>query len=241
MLFCFRKKDKSLRFCIDFRRLNSLTVRDAYALPRITESFDALHGATWFTTLDLKSAYWQVELEEADKFKTAFVVGQLGFYECNRMPFGLTNTPATFQRLIESTMGDMNLDTCLLYLDDIVIFSRTYEQHLERLETIFSRMNGVGLKLKPSKCKFFQRTIKYLGHVVSSNGISTDPDKVACVTNWPVPTTIKEVQSFLGFVGYYRRFIKKFSKIARPLHDITKGCTTKKKGNNRKVNFKWGS
>ena len=201
MLFLFRKTNKSLRFCIDFRHLNSLTVRDAYGLPRITESFDALHGATWFTKSDLKSAYWQVELEEADKFKTAFVVGQLGFFECNRMPFELTNAPATFQRLVESTMADLNLDKCLLYLDVTVIFSRTYEQHLERLETVFACLNSVGLKLKPSKCNFFQHTITYLGYVVSSNGISTDPDKVACVTNWPVPTTIKEVQSFQGFVG----------------------------------------
>ena len=166
-----KKKNGSLRFCIDLRRLNTLTVRDAYALPRIDDTFDALSGAKYFSTLDLKSAYWQVELAEEDKEKTAFTVGQLGFFECNRMPFGLTNAPATFQRLLESCMGDLHLSTCLLYLDDIIIFSETYEQHLERLEAVFNRLREKGLKLSPSKCVLFQRSTKYLGHVISDEGV----------------------------------------------------------------------
>ena len=234
-----RKKDNTLRFCIDLRKLNNLTVKDSYALPRIEETFDALHGAKWFSTLDIKSAYWQVEIEEQDKHKTAFVVGQLGFYECERMSFGLTNAPATFQRLIESCLGDLNLHQCLLYLDDIVIFSQTYEEHLNRLETIFKRLQ-TGLKLKPSKCKFFRRSIKYLGHIVSSDGVGTDPDKTSCIEEWPIPTTVKQVQSFLGFVGYYRRFIKGFSKIAKPLHAITRGEIVNPKTKKRKDNFHWG-
>ena len=234
-----RKKDGSLRFCVDFRKLNSRTIKDAYALPRIEESFHALVGATYFSTLDLKSSYWQVELEEQDKPKTAFMVGHLGFWECERMPFGLTNAPATFQRLIESCMGDLNMNQCLLYLDDIVVFSSTYEEHLERLQAVFARLQDSGLKLKPEKCQLFQRQIKYLGHLVSSDGVATDPDKLSCVRDWPVPKSIKEVQSFLGFAGYFRRFIKNFSRIARPLHECTGGQTKKKISPQRKPKFQW--
>ena len=143
-----KEKDGSLRFCIDLRRLNLLTIRDAYSLPRIDESLDALGRAGWFTTLDLKSAYWQVELEEGDREKTAFTAGNLGFWECNAMPFGCTNAPATFQRLIESCMGDLYLSSCLLFLDDIVVFSKTYEEHIEKLEAVFQHLrdgNRVGV------------------------------------------------------------------------------------------------
>ncbi|PIK44331.1 hypothetical protein BSL78_18804 [Apostichopus japonicus] len=132
-----RKKDGTLRFCIDYRKLNAKTIKDAYALPRIEESLDALAGAKWFSSLDLKSGYWQIEVEEKEKYKTAFTT-PFGFYECNRMPFGLTNAPATFQRLMEMCMGDLNLQQCLVYLDDIIIFSHTFEEHLERLKA-FSR------------------------------------------------------------------------------------------------------
>jgi hypothetical protein len=160
------------------------------------------------------------------------------------MPFGLTNAPATFQRLMESCMGDLYLTYCLLYLDDIVIYSSMYEEHLVRLEAVFRRLSEAGLKLKASKCKFFQHSIKYLGHVVSAEGISADPDKIAAVRNYPVPTNVKEVQSFLGFVGFYRRFVKGFSTIARPLHELTQGtgCTGSKKSRKRrpKVPFLWG-
>jgi transposase InsO family protein len=239
-----KKKDGSLRFCIDLRKLNALTVRDSYSLPRIDETLDALHGAKWFSTLDLKSSYWQVELEEEDKQKTAFRVGLLGFFECNRMPFGLTNAPATFQRLMESCMGDLYLTYCLLYLDDIVVYSQTYEEHLERLQAVFERLKEAGLKLKPSKCKFFQKTIKYLGHVASEQGISVDPEKTKVVQKWPVPTNLTEVLSFLGFVGFYRRFLKNFSRVAKPLNDLNQGAgkVGRKKKLRKKlaVPFVWG-
>ncbi len=209
-----------MRFYIDLCRLNALTIRDAYALPRIDDTLDALQGAEWFSTLDLKSAYWQVEVAEEDRHKTAFTVGPLGFWECNRMPFGLTNAPATFQRLMESCMGDLYLTTCLLYLDDIVVYSRTYEEHLGRLEAVFQRLQDAGLKLKPGKCKFFQKSIRYLGHVISEEGVATDPDKIATVKEWPVPKSASDLHSFVGFVGFYRRFIKEFSRVARPLHEL---------------------
>lgn len=224
-----KKKDGALRFCIDLRKLNELTVKDAYPLPRIEDTLDALQGSCWFSALDLKSGFWQVELEEEDRKKTAFTVGSLGFWEACRMPFGLTNAPATFQRLMEACMGDLYLTYCLLYLDDVIIFSRTYEEHLERLQAVFSRIKEAGLKLKPSKCKFFQKSIKYLGHIVSEDGVATDPDKVKAVKEWPIPKSVKEVQSFLGFVGFYRRFIEGFSKIAKPLHQLLQGTGSKKK------------
>ena len=237
-----RKPNGQIRFCIDFRKLNSKTKRDAYALPRINEMFDSLYGARWFSSLDIKSAYWQVEVEEADKEKTAFTVGPLGFYECNRMPFGLSNAPATFQRLMENCLSDMNMQSCLIYLDDIVVFSRTFEEHIERLEKVFERLVEAGLKLSPAKCNLFQKELKYLGHIVSPEGIATDPKKVECVREWPVPQNLKQLQSFLGFVGYYRRFIKDFSKISRPLYDLFKGNGGgKKKGKHKQqlIPFHW--
>ena len=224
------KKDGSLRFCIDLRKLNEKTVKDSYALPRIEETLDVLGGAQWFSVLDLKSAYWQVEIAEEDKAKTAFTVGPLGFYECNRMPFGLTNAPATFQRLIETCMSDIHLSQCLLYLDDIVIFSRSYEEHLSRLEAVLKRLAASGLKLHPSKCHLFQREIRYLGHIVSASGVATDPDKINAVKSWPAPTNVDELRRFLGFIGFYRRFIQDFAKIARPLHNLLGGPIKKRRG-----------
>ena len=147
-----RKKDGSIRFCVDFRKLNSKTIKDAYAIPRVEDSLHLLAGAKYFTKLDLRSGYWQVEIDERDKAKTAFQVGTLGFFEFHRMPFGLCNAPATFQRLMERCMGDMNLRDCLIYLDDVIIFSATFEEHLNRLEAVFSRLKEHNLKLKASKC-----------------------------------------------------------------------------------------
>ena len=157
-----RKKDGSLRFCIDLRKLNARTVKDAYSLPRIEDALDSLNGACIFTSLDLKSGYWQVELDDHSIPLTAFTVGPLGFYECIRMPFGLTNAPATFQHLMESCLGELHLHWCIIYLDDIIIFSRTPEDHIERLEGVFEKLAQAGLKLKPSKCEFFQAELKYL-------------------------------------------------------------------------------
>ena len=150
-----RKKDGSLRFCIDLRKLNARTIKDAYSLPRIEDALDSLNGACIFTSLDLKSGYWQVELDESSIPLTAFTVGPLGFYECVRMPFGLTNAPATFQRLMESCLGELHLEWCIIYLDDIIIFSKNPDDHLTRLEGVFEHLAKAGLKLKPSKCEFF--------------------------------------------------------------------------------------
>ena len=227
-----------LRFCIDLCKLNNRTIKDGYSLPRIEDTLDCLHGAVWFSTLDLKSGYWQVELEEEAKPLTTFTMGPLGFWECEHMPFGLTNAPATFQRLMESCLGELHLNWCIIYLDDIIVFSRTPEEHVHRLRAVFNKLKAAGLKLKPSKCDFFKKEIKYLGHVVSKEGVSTDPDKIKAVTEWPQPTTVTEVRSFLGFVSYYRRFIPNFSKVAKPLNKLLQnfgGDTQPKRKNSRYI------
>ena len=217
-----RKKDGRLRFCIDYRQLNSKTVKDAHALPRIDETLDTLNGSTMFSALDLKAGYWQVEVDEKDKHKTAFTAGPLGFFEYNRMPFGLVNAPATFQRLMTVCMQELNLSQCLLYLDDIIIFSKGFDEHLQRLENVLQRLADNGLKLTAKKCTFCQKKVKYLGHIVSEDGVQTDPEKIQDVLNWPVPPNLKALRRFLGFTGFYRRFVKDYSRIARPLYDLLK-------------------
>ena len=238
-----RKKNGALRFCLDMRLLNVRTIRDSYSLPRIDSTLNVLAGSKWFSVLDLKSGYWQVPLAEEDKCKTAFTVGPLGFWECERMPFGLTNAPATFQRLMENCMGDLHLSYCLLYLDDIIVYSSTYEEHLARLEAVFEKLKNAGLKLSPSKCHFLCKEIKYLGHMISERGVGVDPEKIACVKDWPVPKTVKQVQGFLGFTSFYRRFIRNFAKIAKPLHEVTLGgehVRLKTKNAVRYPPLKWG-
>ena len=234
-----RKKDGRLRFCIDLRRLNNRTIKDAYSLPKIESILDSLIGAQIFSTLDLKAGYWQVEMAEECKAYTAFTCGPLGFYECDTMPFGATNAPATFQRLMHDCLGDLNMNWCIVYLDDIIIFSDTQEEHLKRLEAVFQKLDAVGLKLKPSKCFFFREEIEYLGHVVSGKGVATNPKKVEAVTKWPTQKSVYDVRSFLGFVGYYKRFIKDFSKIAKPIREVITGLENQSKGTAKKTLIEW--
>ena len=158
--------------------MNACTIKEAYSLPRIDETLDCLGGAIIFTSLDLKSGYWQVEMDEESKPLTAFTVGPLGFYECRRTPFGLTNAPAAFQHLMEGCLGELHLNWCIIYLDDIIVLSKTPEEHLERLRGVFNKLAKAGLKLKPSKCEFFKSKITYLGHIVSVAGIETDPKRL---------------------------------------------------------------
>ena len=218
-----RKKNGSLRLCVDYRKLNLKTLKDSFPLPRIDESLDALNGAKWFTTLDLASGFNQVAVADDDKQKTAFTT-PFGLYEYNRMPFGLCNAPATFQRLMQSCLNDQIYQTLMVYIDDIIIFAETFDDHLARLDKALARLTEHGLKIKTEKCSFLQRKVSYLGYTVSDQGISTDPDKVAAVTQWKVPVSVKELRSFLGFASYYRRFIKDFAKKAGPLHDIQNHC-----------------
>jgi transposase InsO family protein len=217
-----RKKNGQVRLCIDYRRLNLQTIKDAYNLPKLEDTFSALNGSQWFSVLDLKSGYYQIEVEEADKPKTAFVC-PLGFWEFNRMPQGVTNAPSTFQRLMERCMGDMHLKDAVVFLDDVIVFSRTLEEHEERLMRVLTRLKEFGLKLSPEKCVFFQTSVRYLGHIVSRSGVQTDPEKISALKTWPVPQTLRELKSFLGFAGYYRRFVKGYSSIVKPLHSLTSG------------------
>lgn len=216
-----RKHDGSLRLCLDFRKLNAKTIRDAYNIPRIDDILDRLAGSKWFSCLDLQSGYWQVQVEEQDRAKTAFFIQGLGHFECNRMPFGLTNAPATFQRLTESKLVD--LPFCQVFLDDIIVFSETFEDQLVRLEKILQRIVTCGLKLKPSKCHLFRRRVKYLGHVISEAGVETDAEKIQSIVDWPVPVTVQDLRRALGFFGYYRRYVKGYSIIAKPLHELLRG------------------
>lgn len=218
-----RKPDGSLRLCIDYRKLNAKTRRDAFPLPRIDESFDALRGAKFFSTIDLASGYHQVAMSERDRPKTAFTT-PFGLFEFLRMPFGVCNGPATFQRLMQATMSDLIFQVILVYLDDILLFSESFDNHLCRLEMVLSRLAETGLKVKIEKCNFLQEKVQFLGHQISADGIGPDPGKVAAVTEWPVPTSVKQLRSFLGFCSYYRKFIQGFSKIAGPLHDLVNSC-----------------
>ena len=222
------KKDGSKRFCVDYRKLNSVTVYDAYPIPRIDDSLDALAGAKWFSTLDLASGYWQIELDEDAKLKSAFTV-RGGHYQWNVMPFGLSTAPATFERLMERVMNGLQWEILLVYLDDIIVYGSSIEEEIHRLETTFQRLRAAKLKLKPSKCNLFQKEVLYLGHVVSEQGVSTDPAKIEAVKDWPVPTNVTAVRSFIGTASYYRRFMQGFANIARPLHQLM----------GKNVKFKW--
>lgn len=229
-----RKKDGSLRLCVDYRQLNRKTRRDAFPLPRIEESLDALSGAKWFSTMDLASGYNQVPVTEKDRPKTAFCT-PFGLFEFNRMPFGLCNAPGTFQRLMERMFGSQHCQSLLLYLDDIVVFSSNVDDHLCRLELVLRRLQQEGLKVKLEKCSFFKKEVQYLGHLISEEGVSTDPSKITAVANWPRPTNIAELRSFLGFVGYYRRFVNGFSKLAAPLHRLVAELSEAKPRRGRKL------
>ncbi|KAK4309250.1 hypothetical protein Pmani_007956 [Petrolisthes manimaculis] len=215
------KKDGTKRFCVDYRALNGVTVKDSYPLPRIDDTLDALTGAEWFSTLDLKSGYHQVEMEEEDKRKTAFTFGQ-GLWHFNVMPFGLCNAPGCFERLMEKVLEGMQWKKALVYLDDVIVFGRTFEEELGRLEEVLQRLRDANLKLSPKKCLFFQHEVPFLGHIVGKDGVRTDPLKVTAVKEWPVPTSVAEVRSFVGLCTYYRRFVKGFASVAAPLHQLTR-------------------
>ena len=230
------KKDGDPRFCVDYRKLNQVTVKDRYPLPRIDDTIDALHGAQFFTTLDLFSGYWQIEIDEPDKHKTAFVC-EYGQYEFNRMPFGLTNAPSTFQRLMNRILKPVLYESVLVYLDDIIVFSKTVDEHIEHIAAVFKILAENGLKLKAKKCDFFKTKIDYLGHVVSSEGVAPDEKKVQSILNYPEPRNQKEVSSFLGLAGYYRKFVRAFADMAHPLTSLTRKDAEWKWGDEQKDAF----
>lgn len=214
-----KKKGGGFRFCVDYRKLNEVTRKDAYPLPRIDDALDSLSNACWFSTLDLTSGYWQVEVDPKDRHKTAFTTRQ-GLFEFNVLSFGLCNAPSTFQRLMDLILADLQWTTCLVYLDDIIVFGRTFHEHLTRLDGVLEKLRQANLKVKPSKCNLFSTQVHYLGHVISSEGVMPDPAKVEAVREWPIPANQTEVQSFIGLASYYRRFVRGFADTARPLHQL---------------------
>ncbi len=224
-----RKKNGKIRMCIDYRTLNSKTIPDQYTTPRIDDALDYLAGSRWFSVLDLRNGYYQIPMSGPDVEKTAFIC-PLGFYQFERMPQGVTGAPATFQRLMEKAVGDMNLLQVLVYLDDLIVFGATLEEHEERLLKVLDRLEEVGLKVSLDKCQICRDKVKYVGHIVSPDGVSTDPDKVEAVTKWPRPTDLKSLRSFLGFCGYYRRFVANYAAIVKPLTELTKGYPPVRKG-----------
>ena len=197
---------------------------DPYMLPRIDETLDRLSQARYFSTLDLLSGYHQVELTEESKSRTDFIVPRMvpNHWEYCVMPFGLSGAPRTFQRLIDKLLRGLSYQMAMAYLDDIIVFARTVEQMVKNLTVIFQRLREAGLKLKANKCDLFQLKTVFLGHVISADGVECDPAKVEAVQKWLPPTSVYQVQSFLGTIGYYRRFIKAFAEIAQPLFALTK-------------------
>ena len=224
------KPDGSWRFCVDYRKLNAATKRDVYPLPRIDAALAALGGSQYFTTIDLASGYWQVPLRSEDKEKTAFITPE-GLYQYLYMPFGLTNAPATFQRLMDAVLAGVKWQCCLVYLDDIIIFSQSFDKHLRDIRKVFDRIKGANLTVKGSKCKFAMRKCNFLGRVVDINGTHPNPKKIEAVKNFPEPKKARNIQEFLGLVGFYRSFIPNMAKIAYPMLQCLTTFTNEKKWN----------
>lgn len=208
------------RIVIDFRKLNELTDQDAYPLPTIDDILSQLGNAKFFSALDLSSGFHQIPVNPDSKKYAAFSTPQ-GHFQFNRMPFGLKNAPATFQRMIDTALRGLVNKYCFVYLDDIIIFGSTIQQHNDNLGIVLQRLRELGLKIQPDKCEFLKPELEYLGHVITSEGISPNPKKIEAVNNFKVPRTPTEVKSFLGLAGYYRKFIKNLSKIAKPLTDLS--------------------
>ena len=215
-----KKKDGTLRLWIDFRKLNDVTVKDAHPLPCTDDTLEALKGAKIFSTLDLKSRYWQVPIREEHKSKTAFRTSSGQLFEFKRLPFGLCNAPATFNRLMDNVLSGLSWEVCLYYSDDIIVFSKGWEEHLQHSWMVLSRLREANLRLGHKKCNLAQSSVTFLGHLVSEEGLQPDPWLLDSIREIQLPTTVSQVQSFLGLVGYYRRFIKGFSNIAAPLNRL---------------------
>ena len=216
--------NKRWRMVLDFRGLNERTIGDAYPLPNITEILDQLGGAKYFTVLDLASGFHQIKMHARDSYKTAFSTSY-GHYEFDRMPFGLKNAPATFQRLMDIVLLGMQGAELFVYLDDIVLYASSLREHEIKFLKLMQRLRKANLKLQPDKCQFLRKEVGYLGHIIGENGVQPDPKKIQAVKDFPIPKNPKNIKQFLGLAGYYRRFIKGFSKLAKPLTNLLKKDT----------------
>ena len=215
------KKDKTTRMCIDFRKVNACSVPNCYPLPQIDDILASLGGAKYFSKMDLKSGYHQIPMSEESRPKTAFIT-HMGLFEYNRMPFGLAGAPPIFQDLMNNVLQGLLYDSVLAYLDDVIVYSKTIEDHLIHVEQVFLRFRKAGLKLKLSKCEFFMKQLQFLGHVISERGIQPDFDKVKVICEMPPLCCVRDVRAFIGMCGYYRRYIPNFAHIAAPLIALTR-------------------
>ena len=223
------KKTGKICLCVNFRRLNAISIHDSFPLPRVEEALQAVQAAVWFSSFDLAQGYLQMAMEEEDILKTTFCTGSNGLYEFTCMPFGLTNTGVSFCRLMKMCIRDQQYITLLFYLDDICIFAEMADQMLDRIELVFSHLKEFNLKIKPKKSHFFQTSVTFLGHILSADGILPNPEKVTKIKDWPTPKTPKEVHSFVGLASYYCRFIPNFAKWAGPLHALIVPASFKQK------------
>src|SRR6266498_3304302 len=205
--------------CLDFRKTNEVIKKNQYPIPRQMEIFASFGGAGWFTSLDLASGYWQVKIESKLREVTVFII-PWGLFEWNRMPFGLCNVPATFQRLMNQVLRKYLGKFILVYLDDIIIYSKTFEEHKEHVRLVFEVLRATSLMMKPKKCKFAQKELRFLGHIISAKEIRTDLDKITKMVTLSSPTNLKELRSRLDLFSYYRQYIKGFSEITRPMYEL---------------------
>jgi hypothetical protein len=216
-----KKKDGSLRFCVDYRMLNNVTVKNKYPLPHMEDLFDRVHGARFFSKIDLRTGFYQIPVAAADVHKTAFRT-RYGLFEYLVLPMGLTNAPATFMHLMNHTFRDYLDRFVLVFLDDILIFSRTLEEHERHVRLVLQRLADMKLYAKRSKCEFFQHEVEFLGHRVGQDGLKVMHEKVLAVEQWPTPSNVADVRAFLGLTGFYRKFVRDFSRVAAPLSELTK-------------------
>lgn len=215
------KKDGSWRLCVDYRALNGKTIKNKYPIPVIDELIDELSGATVFSKLDLRAGYHQLKVINEDVYKTAFKT-HTGHYEFLVMPYGLTNAPASFQEWMNQVFKPLLRKCVLVFFYDILVYSKSHEEYFTHLQMVFDLMQANEMFVKGSKCDFAVDKIEYLGHFISKEGVQTDPSKVSAIDSWPVPVNAKEVRSFLGLAGYYKKFVRNFAVISRPLSDLTK-------------------
>ena len=226
-----KKQTGEWRFCVDLRALNAITKLDTYPLPRIDETLERLSNSEYFSTLDMASGYWQISLNKSDRQKTSFAIPGLGSFSFKVMCFGLKNAPSSFSRLMEVVLRGLQYEKCLVYLDDIIVMGKDFKTALENLKSVFLRLRQANLQLKVSKCKLFQKKVVFLGHLVSQDGITCDPEKLQAIESWPQPQDKSEIRSFLGLVGYNRKMVPAFAEIALPLTRLTK----------KNAKFLWGS
>ena len=215
------KKDGTVRPCVDYSKVNSLVKPDGFPLPRVQDCLDAVAGSSLFSTFDLTSGYFQIPLKEEDIPKSAFVC-KYGHFEMTRMPFGLNNSASTFQRTMEMALQGLQWVTCLIYIDDIIVFGKDFEEHLARVEEVLERIRSPGLKLKPTKCDLLQTEVVFLGHVVPGKGVSPSPVNIAKIVDWPRPKTPRQVKQLVAMGSYYRRYVKNFAAMVRPMVELTK-------------------